>query len=298
MQRSGRGESPMARQLAVAPRRATRHNAAVKPWTWLLLGALASAPVVWLVAGRLHRFAYWTGPLLPAELQALATDGWQAEQLAVGDGVALAGLVRPPNAADARWILFAPGNSAGLLRGFRTVLDELCSGTDMGRMVFAYRGFDASGGTPDPQSLRADLLRQWQALRARGIAAERIEIWGHSLGSVLAVQLAADVVAGGETPRRLVLVAAAPRIAVMRFGTFGRFLPDDVFEVGEAPARVTCPTVIVHGELDTALPVEGVRDLATRFGERAVLHVVPGRGHLDLWGDARRIALPGAVAGK
>lgn len=269
-------------------------NRDVKPRTWLLFGALAALPAVWLAAGRLHRFAYWIGRMSPDELQALATDGWQTVRLPVGNDVELAGLVRPPTDAAARWLLFAPGNSAGLLRGFRHVLDDLRGERDLGLALFAYRGFDASGGTPNPADLRADLLRQWQWLRGRGVPADRIEIWGHSLGSVLATQLAADVAAAGEPPHRLVLVAAGPHIAVMRFGLLGRFLPEDVYDVGDAPGRVGCPTVIVHGEQDTALAPAAARDLAARFGERATLHLLAGRGHLDLWQDARRIAFAAA----
>ena len=122
----------------------------------------------WFVAGRMHRFSYWIGRLPEAELQALATGGWQVETLPVADGVDIVGLVRPPQRTDARWILFVPGNSSSLLRGFRGVLDTLRGDDDVGMAFWAFRGFDASGGVPSPTALADDLVLQWRYLRGRG----------------------------------------------------------------------------------------------------------------------------------
>ncbi len=259
----------------------------MKTWFLLAAAALVALPVVWFVAGKLHRFAYWIGDKSDAEVAALETNGWRVLRLDVAPGVTLAGLVREPQRAHAPWILFAPGNSSALLDGFQQALDEVRGGDDVGVVFFAYRGFDASGGTPSPAALAADLLQQWHHLRSRGIDAGRIEIWGYSLGSILATQLAAAVAATGEEPARLVLIAAGERIPVMQHGAFGRFLPDDVFDLSAALPAVTCPVVIVHGAADDALPVAGARAIAARLGARATLHEIAGKGHFDLWPDAR-----------
>jgi pimeloyl-ACP methyl ester carboxylesterase len=262
---------------------------------FVALAAVAAVPLVWFVAGKLHRFAYWIGRKTDAEIQALATDGWQRERLAVGDGVELAGLARPPRAADARWILFAPGNSPNVLAASRGDLEQLRGERDLGFLVFAYRGFDASGGTPTPDALAADLLAQWRLLRGRGVPAARIELWGYSLGSILAARLAGELGAA-EAPARLVLLATTTRIPVMRFGPLGRFFPDDVFELESALAAIRCPVAIVHGADDAALPIAGARDVRARLGERAVLHELPGVGHTGLWLQAAELLLPPATA--
>jgi pimeloyl-ACP methyl ester carboxylesterase len=262
---------------------------AVKMRLLLTLAGLLAVPLAWFVAGKLHRFAYWIGRTSDAELQALATAGWQVERLAVGDGVTLAGLRRAPRAAEARWILFAPGNSQAILAGFRGEIDRLFAGHDVGITFFAYRGFDASGGTPTPAALAADLLLQWRHLRQQGIAADRIEIWGYSLGTPLACQLAAAVAELGESPARLVLLAAGEVIPVMPFGWFGRFLPDDRFDALPSLDKIRCPVAIVHGEADDALPIAGARAIALRLGERATLHALPGKGHFDVWQPAREL---------
>jgi uncharacterized protein len=255
------------------------------------LGSLvAIGGIAWLLAPKLHRFAYWIGRKTDAEVASLATGGWRIDRLEVAPGIFLTGLVRPPVAATARWILFVPGNSSGLLAGFRSELDQLRGDDDRGLAFWAPRGFEASDGTPTPTALAADLVQQWDHLLSLGVPADRIEIWGYSLGSPLAVQLAAHLCDRGQPPQRLVLAAASARIPVMRHGIFGRFLPDDVYEAGEAAARVTCPVVIVHGTVDQALPIGGARELAAALGRVATLHEVPGKGHLDLWADLRRLA--------
>lgn len=257
---------------------------------WLALSVLVAIPVAWVAAGKLHRFAYWIGRKTDAEIAAMATGGWRVDRLEVAPGVILSGLVRPPVNPTARWILFVPGNSESLLAGFRAELDNLRGEADVGMALWAYRGFEASGGVPTPADLDADLLRQWEHMQTLGASSDRIEIWGYSLGSVLAMRLAATLADRGDAPARLVLAAAGEQIPIMKHGVFGRFLPDDVYDAASVVTRVTCPTVIVHGTADDALPIDGARALAKVLGVRATLHELPGKGHIDLWTDLRRLA--------
>ncbi len=258
--------------------------------TLIVLCTLTAVPCVWFVAGKLHRFAYWIGRKTDSQVAALATNGWRIDRLVVAPDVTLVGLVRPPKDPSARWILFVPGNSETLLEGFRSVLDDLRGEADVGMAFWAYRGFDASDGTPNPAALAADLLRQWRHLQSLGATAERTEIWGYSLGSILAVQLAAAVANAGESPRRLVLLAVGEQIRIMRHGGLGRFLPGDVYDLTAALPHVNCPVVIAHGSLDDALPIDGARAIAARLGTRASLHELTGKGHIDLWSEVRRVA--------
>jgi hypothetical protein len=257
---------------------------------WIALGTIASLVCAWFVAGKLHRFAYWIGRKTDAQVDALATDGWRVDRLGVAPGVSLVGLVRPPRSADARWILFVPGNSQSVLEGFRSVLDGLRGEADVGMAFWAYRGFDASDGVPSPSALQQDLLVQWNHLRSLGAAPQRTEIWGYSLGSILAVQLAAALAATGEPPSRLVLAAAGERIEIMKAPWWGRFVPGDAYDLTAALPHVPCPTVIVHGTADDALPIAGARRIAAALGRRATLHELEGKGHVDLWDGVRRAA--------
>ncbi|MCB9878217.1 MAG: hypothetical protein H6835_11520 [Planctomycetes bacterium] len=253
----------------------------------LAAAALLALPAVWYLLGKRHRFAYWIDRKSDAEVAALATAGWQVDRLEVAPGVELVGLVRPPRSPDARWILFVPGNSTDLLRGFRDVLDGLRGDDDVGLAFWAYRGFEASGGAPDQAALRTDLQLQWRRLRQLGATAARTEIWGYSLGSVLAPHLCAWLCDQGETPRRLVLLATGDDIPIMPFGLFGRLRASERYELDSAVDRVCCPVEIAHGTLDDALPIAGAEAVARRFGARATFHALDGCGHADLWPAAR-----------
>jgi dipeptidyl aminopeptidase/acylaminoacyl peptidase len=54
-----------------------------------------------------------------------------------------------------------------------------------------------------------------------------------------------------------------------------------------AAARVRCPWLILHGELDEVIPVSDARALREASGDRARLEVVPGADH-RFSGEAHR----------
>ncbi|MCR9247343.1 MAG: lysophospholipase [bacterium] len=257
---------------------------------------LATLAAAWFLAPKLHRYAYWIDRKTAAEVDALARGRWQVERLQVAEGVELVGLVRSPTAATSKWILFVPGNSTALLQGFQAELDRTLP-EDVGIVFFAYRGFEASGGSPNPTNLLADLHRQWQLVCARNGATEPPTLFGYSLGSVLAVQLAGDLAAANHQaqakppkPARVVLAAAGERIPIMPHGTFGRFLPSDVYDATTAAPAIDCPVVIVHGTADTALPIATARALRDRIGERAQMVEAEGKGHTDIWAAVKGAA--------
>lgn len=252
----------------------------------LLFAILGAIAATWLIAGKMHRFSYWIARKDDSQVEALAKDGWIVDRLQVAPDIELVGLVRPPKAPDARWLLFVPGNSTAMLDGFQGVLSDLRGEDDVGLAFWSYRGFDASDGTPNPVALKRDLSKQWQRLTELGATAERTEIWGYSLGSCLAPHLAGDLCAAGTPPRRLVLLATGLQIPVRPYGVFGRFQRSDVYEAVSSKDRVTCPVVVAHGTNDDAMPLAGAKNLAKAFDARMV--VLEGKGHIDLWPDVRR----------
>lgn len=258
-----------------------------------LLLAAAAAPLAlasaWVLAGRMHRFSYPGGGRSADQPDRLAQRGWQLDRLAVDADVELIGLVRPPvpDGPAARWVLFVPGNAPDLLAGFQRVLDALFDDRSVGVAFWAYRGFDASTGTPSPQRLADDLLPQWRRLQQLGATAAHTEVWGYSLGSTLAPHLVAQLAARNEAPRRMVLLATAPRIEVMPPGWLGRFGPSHVYSAATVRDRVSCATVVGHGEADAALPLASAREVSRWFDAEFVSW--PGRGHADLWHEARAL---------
>jgi uncharacterized protein len=96
-------------------------------------------------------------------------------------------------------ILYCHGN-AGNITDRRPALEGLLAlGFDV--LIFDYRGFGESSGSPNEAGTYLDVEAAWSYLtETRGIPPNRIVIWGRSLGGAIATYLAAKV-----TPKALVL---------------------------------------------------------------------------------------------
>ena len=175
-------------------------------------------------------------------------------------------------------VIYFPGNGdflAGLAGRFRDIASD---GT--GLVALSYRGYAGSSGQPSEQGLLRDAAAAY-AFTTMRYAAERIVVWGFSLGSGVAVALAAEQPVG-----KLILEAPYTSIADVAASAFPmlpvRWLVRDQFHSDERIARVTAPLLIMHGARDPTIPL--------RFGERlfALAHQAkqfvrfPEGGHNDL----------------
>ncbi|MFO0557101.1 MAG: alpha/beta hydrolase [Polyangiales bacterium] len=120
-------------------------------------------------------------------------------------------------------------------------------------------------------------------LKARGISDERLVISGQSIGTGVATEMARR----GHGSRLVLLspytsiVDVTQRIAVVLPATL--FVRDRFDTRSKAP-HVNVPVLIVHGALDTLIPVEMGRGLARVF-PRAQYVELERRGHNDLFAE-------------
>ena len=100
-------------------------------------------------------------------------------------------LLRPEPSRDTGfWILHLHGNADTAFS--KQQLEHVAALRDLGFAVLAfdYRGFGRSAGVASEAHMEQDAYTAYEALIARGVAPERIILWGHSLGSGPAVWLA------------------------------------------------------------------------------------------------------------
>jgi uncharacterized protein len=226
----------------------------------------------------------------PESLGASATS-WQPVSLATNDENTLRGVVARPKDNTAPWVLFFGGNAMSLASS-TAVLSRLRGQHDWGLAVFAYRGYDGSTGSPDESSLVSDAQRVALFLRdEEGVRRERLVVMGQSLGTGVAVQLAA---AGGrENDPVGAVVLLSPYTSMTRvFGEAVSWLPSgwltpDAFESAEYTDALPEPTLIIHGMADDLIGIDHGRELAQAMPGRARLLELPGRGHNDVWTDPR-----------
>jgi fermentation-respiration switch protein FrsA (DUF1100 family) len=177
-------------------------------------------------------------------------------------------------------LMFFPGNGdflAGRVSRFRGITSD---GT--GLVALSYRGYAGSSGQPSEQGLLLDADAAYAFTAAR-YKVDRIVVWGFSLGTGVAIALAADHPIG-----KLILEAPytstadiARSIWLFRAVPVG-WLMRDQFRSDQRVARVTAPLLIMHGGSDPAIPFAlGVRMFGLAREPKQFLRF-DGGGHENL----------------
>lgn len=217
--------------------------------------------------------------------------GWQQEKVRTADGLVLVGLSRPPADPSAPWLLFFGGNAMGLTAG-QQILNLVAGNAPWGLAVFAYRGYDGSGGRPTETGLHSDALAHIAHLADKhAVAADQLVIMGQSLGTGVAARLAATLAERGSAPAALVLLSPYTSMAQV-FDDQVPLLPigwvaPDPYRTDRLVNEIESAVLIIHGSADRLIRVEHARRLAEAFGERALYLELGGRAHNDLWEDPR-----------
>jgi len=175
-------------------------------------------------------------------------------------------------------ILYFPGNGdflAGSASRFRAMTSD---GT--GLVALSYRGYAGSTGQPSERGLLLDAAAAYAFTSAR-YSVDRIVVWGFSLGSGVAVALAA-----GQPVGKLILEApytSTADVAALRFRFAPvRWLMRDQFHSDQRIAQVTAPLLIMHGARDSTIPIGFGERLFSLAHEPKQFVRFPEGGHDDL----------------
>jgi uncharacterized protein len=149
-----------------------------------------------------------------------------------------------------------------------------------GLIALSYRGYGGSSGRPTEKGLLADAAAAYAFAVAR-YPADRIALWGESLGSAVAIALAADKPVG-----RIVLEAPFTSAADVGARHY-RFVPvrlfmKDQFRSDLRAGKVTAPVLVVHGENDFVVPTTLGKRLYDLIRAPKRFVSVAGAGHNDL----------------
>jgi len=175
-------------------------------------------------------------------------------------------------------VLYFHGNGDFLAGFFGRFRDIIADGT--GIVALSYRGYAGSSGHPSEQGLLRDAAAAYAFTTAR-YSADKIVAWGFSLGTGVAVALAAEQPVG-----RLILEApytSLADIAASKFPVFPvRMVMKDPFRSDQRIARVTAPLLIMHGARDATIPIVFGERLFALAREPKQLVRFPQGGHNDL----------------
>ncbi|CAB3410767.1 unnamed protein product [Caenorhabditis bovis] len=185
-------------------------------------------------------------------------------------------MIRPtPNAHFT--LLFSHGNAVdlGQMASFLYGL-----GYHLGCNVFSYdySGYGCSSGKPSEKNLYADILAAYETLKKDfNVPAERIILYGQSIGTVPSVDLASK-------EQVAALILHSPLMSGMRVafpGTQTTWCCDAFPSIEKVP-RVKCPTLVIHGTDDEVIDFSHGVSIYERCPTSVEPLWVPGAGHNDV----------------
>jgi fermentation-respiration switch protein FrsA (DUF1100 family) len=202
----------------------------------------------------------------------------QEVELLTADGERLVTWYVPPK-PDKPLFIYFHGNGDTL--NWRVGRDRSLVSDGSGLLAVSYRGYEGSTGSPSEDGFHLDAEAAYAFALDHQIAPERIVVWGHSLGTGVAVWLAAE-----RSIKALVLEApytSVADVAAMNYPFLPvRWLLKDQFHSDWHIGKVTAPVLVFHGDKDDTVPISfGQRLYSLIKTPKCFVHFPLG-GHVDL----------------
>ena len=180
-----------------------------------------------------------------------------------------------PNPRAAVTVLYAHGNAEDLGQ-LVPYLEELRR-TGFAVLAFDYRGYGMSTGSPpSAKGATSDMEAVYRhAVKTLAIPPSRIVLFGRSVGSGPATDLASRVPIGG-------LVLESAFVSAFRVLTRVSLLPFDRFHNLRHIRRVRAPVLVIHGTADEVIPVSHGRLLYEAAGQPRQALWIDGAHHNDV----------------
>ena len=163
---------------------------------------------------------------------------------------------------------------------------ELVERTGATVVLPEYRGYAGIPGKPTYASSAADALGALSFVRSQFDGAE-VVLYGHSLGSAVATELAATMRDG--RPRALVLVSPftsardmAARMLVPPMPLIWRRISRVHYDSRALVAQLESPLYVAHGTRDLTIPVRMGSQVHSAARQPGELLIVEGAGHNDV----------------
>jgi hypothetical protein len=151
-----------------------------------------------------------------------------------------------------------------------------------GVLLAEYRGYGGNPGRPTEGHLLGDAEAVLAWLAECGIPAMRTALYGESLGTGVAVAMAARRSVGA-----VVLDAPFTSIAEVAQRHYwyvpAKWLVRDRFDSLRRISEVTAPVLVLHGRRDRIVPLRFGRRLFAAANEPKQVWIASEGGHMDLW---------------
>ena len=174
-----------------------------------------------------------------------------------------------------RTVIFSHGNGEDLgnLESFLAYF-----GSDSTEMIaYDYPGYGLSDGKPSEEGCYDAVEAVYDyVLNQLDRNPEKIIMWGRSLGTGPSLYLSSRRKVGG-------LILETPFLSAFRSATGITMLPWDRFRNVHYTGGVTCPSLVIHGNLDEVVPFRQGREIFRQLPEPKQFFKVECGQHNDLW---------------
>jgi uncharacterized protein len=243
---------------------------------WLLVIALGYCALVALVYFGQRGLQYFPEKTRTAP-GAAGLPGAEPVELRTSDGERVIIWHIPPQPGKPVLVYFH-GNAGSL--AWRVDRFRALTATGFGLVALSYRGYGGSTGGPTEGGLIADASAAY-AFAGERYAANRIALWGESLGTGVAVAVAA-----ARPTAAIVLESAFTSAADVGAAVYWylpvRLLMKDQFRSDLIIRKVTAPILMLHGDRDAIVPIALGERLYSLAQARKRFVRFPGAGHNDL----------------
>ena len=166
----------------------------IPPVLWIALAlAVGYALIVLLAFLAQDRMIFFPDRTLTTTPDAVGL-AYRDVEFVADDGTRLHGWWLPVEGAR-HTVLFCHGNAGDIADRLFTL--QTLHAMDLSVLIFDYRGYGRSEGRPSESGLYADAAAARRHLvEVEGVPADRIVVWGRSLGGAVAARLAADARVG------------------------------------------------------------------------------------------------------
>jgi uncharacterized protein len=176
-------------------------------------------------------------------------------------------------------LLLCHGNAGNI--GDRVLHAALLTTTGFDVLLFDYRGYGRSSGTPSEDGTYRDARATLTCLLEQpGVDPSRVFYLGESLGGAVALDLALV-----RPPAGLVLLSAftgVRELGRLHYPFVPAALVPDAYPALRRIHELHAPLLVLHGDRDDIVPLSQGRALCDAAPGPKRMHVFPGLGHNDL----------------
>jgi uncharacterized protein len=243
----------------------------------IVLGYLGLIAVMYLAQRRLQYFPDKNPPGKPADV---GLKDMQTVTVTTVDDLELVAWFATPNHKTGKIVIIYHGNAGNIAN--RAIKAAHFMERGYGVFMCEYRGYGGNPGKPTEEGFYIDARAAIKWLEDKGYTTGQFVIYGESIGTGVAVQMATEI-----HPRQLILEApfsSATDVAKRSYG----FIPVeklilDRFDSIAKISMIKTSLFIIHGDEDAVIPIDLSKKLFEFANHPKEFITIERGGHSDLY---------------